>query len=68
MRAFVLIQTPTASPAAGFSRSAGRSSLPRLTRRLDRWLDRHGAAIGGIAVVLAFIGAVDLVKHAVSLF
>jgi hypothetical protein len=30
---------------------------------IDRWLDRHGAAVGVLVTVLAFVATVELVVH-----
>jgi hypothetical protein len=33
---------------------------------LDGWLERHGAAVGIVLTVLAFVGTVELVVRVVS--
>jgi hypothetical protein len=68
MHALALIQTLTGRDACGFWGPPKRPGVEGLARRLGRWLDRRGAAVGAIVVVLTFIGALDLVKHAVALF
>lgn len=67
MPAFTLIQTLTTGDAAGYWGPAGQFFRRRFSSgQLERWLDRHGGAIGCIAVVVTFIGAVDLVKHVLT--
>lgn len=61
MRAFALIQTLTTGEA-GYWGSPKRS----FHRSFARWLNRHGAALGCLVVVLTFIGAVDLVRHVLT--
>ena len=63
MPAFTLIQTLTTRDAAGYWGPPGRFFAQRFPRRqLDQCLDRYGGTLGGIAVILTFIGAVDLIK------
>jgi hypothetical protein len=66
MRAFALIQTLTETDASFWGPPRG-FFRQRFSRQLDRWLNRHGAALGCLAVVLTFIGAVDLVRHLLAL-
>jgi len=63
MPALTLIQTLATGDAAGCWGPPGRFFARKFFRRqLERCLDRHGGALGCIAVVLTFIGAVDLIK------
>ena len=68
MRAFALIQALTSGHAPGHRGSLGRrSGSSEFSRWLNRWLDRHGAAVGFLAVLLTFVGAVELVEHVLTL-
>ena len=67
MRAFALIQALISSPVAGDYSLTSRSGVRIVARRLDRWLDHHGAVLGCLAVVLTFMAAVDLIKHLLAL-
>jgi hypothetical protein len=66
LRAFTLIQTLTTGDAAGCWGPPRRFFDRKFFRTLERCLDRHGAALGCLAVVLTFISAVDLVKHVLT--
>ena len=63
MPAFALILTLTTGDAAGYWGPPRRFFGQNFSSQLDRCLDRHGGALGCIAVVVTFIGAIDLVKH-----
>jgi hypothetical protein len=61
------IQMLTPAEAAGYCGDPNGSVDPGFACRFEQWLHRYGAALGCVAVVLSFIGAVDLVRHAVAL-
>ncbi len=63
MRAFALIHTLISGRLAADYSFSGRPEARILALRLDGWLDRHGAALGCLAVLLTFLGTIELVKH-----
>jgi hypothetical protein len=67
MRAFALIQLLTSGDAAGFWGPPKGFFRRQFSHDLERWLDRHGAALGAILVVLTFVGTVDVFRHLLAL-
>jgi len=68
MRALSLIRalSATGDIASHWGHPNG-SVDPEFARRIEQWLDRHGAALGCLAIVLTFIGAIELIRHLVAL-